>query len=462
MRIEVVLVFDIGKTNKKMLLFDKSLEILHEEEVIFEEILDDDDFACDDIEQIESWILDGCNRFINDDNYHVRGINFTTYGATLIYLDSHGNRLTPVYNYLKPMPEGITGPLYRAYGGEAEFCRNTASPALGMLNSGFQALWLKEKKPEIFNKVKTILHFPQYLSFLLTGEIASEHTSIGCHTALWDFDRMAYHPWTKQLGDTLPVPLSVETTYPTQKSRKEIPVGIGIHDSSSSLVPYFMNSGEAFILVSTGTWCISMNPFNAEPLTPEQLQKDCLAYMSIQQKPVKSSRLFMGRIHDVNVKRLNSIYGVTDNAYKQVTLNKDFIRSLHRKSLGERVFFKTGIPDDYVDESVGKETFDSFEEAYHQLVTDLVDLTVESIGLITGEDDRTKNMYISGGFARNPIFLKLMASRFPHKNVYTSEVSNATSMGAAMILWKSIEPGFDPAINLGLQHFTGDPKLITA
>ena len=34
---EVVLIFDIGKTNKKILVFDKSLGILHEDETIFEE-----------------------------------------------------------------------------------------------------------------------------------------------------------------------------------------------------------------------------------------------------------------------------------------------------------------------------------------------------------------------------------------------------------------------------------------
>ncbi len=448
---EVVLIFDIGKTNKKILLFDRSLGIQHEEEAIFEEILDDDGFACDDIERLEQWMLEGCRRFLEDENYNVRGINFTTYGATLMYLNEQGNRLTPVYNYLKPMPEGVTESLYEQHGGEAEFCRNTASPTLGMLNSGFQALWLKEKKPEIFNKVKIILHFPQYLSHMLTGEVSSEHTSIGCHTGLWDFDRMAYHPWTRMLGDTLPDPVSVEATFPSKLFNKEVPVGIGIHDSSSSLVPYFMNSDEPFILVSTGTWCISMNPFNAEPLTAGQLKQDCLAYLSVQQKPVKSSRLFMGHIHDVNVERLNKLFGADDSAFKKIALDEKIIESLNRKSGGKRVFFKGGIPEDHLDNSIVKETFDTFEEAYHQLMIDLADLTTESIGLIIGKEDSTKNMYISGGFAKNPIFLKLMADSFPGKKVYTSEVANATSMGAALVLWKGIDAGFNATIDLGLK-----------
>ena len=136
---EVVLIFDIGKTNKKILLFNRNLEIVHEEETRFEEIPDDDGFMGDDIERLEGWILDACRKFVQDEAHDVRGINFTTYGATLVYLDSEGKRLTPVYNYLKPMPEGVVGPLYEANGGEEEFCRRTASPAMGMLNSGLQA-----------------------------------------------------------------------------------------------------------------------------------------------------------------------------------------------------------------------------------------------------------------------------------------------------------------------------------
>lgn len=460
MKPEVVLIFDIGKTNKKILLFDRGLKIIHEEETIFKEIPDDDGFEGDDIEKLEQWILEACARFMKDDRKVLRGINITTYGASLIYLDAEGRRLTPVYNYLKPMPGGVVEPLYAAHGGKDEFCRNTASPALGMLNSGFQALWLKMVKPEIFRQVKTILHFPQYLSYLLSGEARSEHTSIGCHTGLWDFDRMVYHPWTRQLGETLPAPEAVETTYSSTRFDKSVPVGIGIHDSSSSLVPYFMNSQDEFILVSTGTWCISMNPFNSDPLTAHELKKDCLAFLSIQQKPVKSSRLFLGRIHDVNVERLNQLFGVDDSAYKTVALNEAMIRMLNRKSNGKRIFFKGGVPDGYVDNTIRKVTFDSFEEAYHQLLLDLTDLCKESIDLIIAKEDKTRNIYITGGFSKNPIFLVLIASHFPGKHVFTSEVANATSLGSALVLWKGMDANFNPSIDLGLQSCIGDPSLL--
>ena len=91
---------------------------------------------------------------------------------------------------------------------------------------------------------------------------------------------------------------------------------------------------------------------------------------------------------------------------------------------------------------------------------DLVDLTKRSIDLIIAKEDQTKDIYISGGFSKNPIFLKLVASRFPDKRVFTSEVANATSLGAALVLWKGIDPNFNPAIDLGLKAFKGDPSLV--
>ena len=133
---EIVLIFDIGKTKKKILLFDRELNIHHEEEIIFSEIPDDDNFPGDDIEKIEQWILATCQKLLSDSSFDIKGINFTTYGATLMYIDKDGKRLTPAYNYLKPMPEGIVENVYEAHVGKDEFCRNTASPALGMLNSG--------------------------------------------------------------------------------------------------------------------------------------------------------------------------------------------------------------------------------------------------------------------------------------------------------------------------------------
>ncbi len=505
---ETIAIFDIGKTNKKVLLFDKDLIIVYQKEQKFTEIKDEDGFPCDDVRLIEQWIKNTLAELSANPEYNIKAVNFSTYGATLMFIDENGNPLTPLYNYLKPMPAAITDNLYAKYGGVAEFSRKTASPAMGFLNSGLQILWLKKTKPEVYEKVKQILHFPQYCSYLLSKKPLSEHTSIGCHTAMWDFDEMRYHDWLAAEGITLPDPVPNTTTYhiaialpdpttsndpnkppltasnpetagtdgpessPSKASNPEpggindpqsnstnsssqhtdLLTGTGIHDSSASLAPYIISSKEKFILLSTGTWCINMNPFNYEPLTDAELQNDCLSYMSVAQKPVKSSRLFMGHMHDVNLERINEFFGVDKDHFKSVKLNKQIAERIMEQGLK---FFSNGIPENYIDESVDYSQFANFEEAYHQLMMDLTTLNKQSIDMVIPKDDDIECIYISGGFARNEIFVSHLATLYSSKKVYTSEIDNATALGAAMVVYNAFGGKNEPAPDLGLQLATG-------
>ncbi len=58
MKEKVIAVYDIGKTNKKIILFNYDLKPVSEIEEKFAETRDDDGFECDDIEHIEKWIRD--------------------------------------------------------------------------------------------------------------------------------------------------------------------------------------------------------------------------------------------------------------------------------------------------------------------------------------------------------------------------------------------------------------------
>jgi len=444
MKETVIAIFDIGKTNKKLILFNENFKVVSETEQKFEEILDDDGFECDDIDQIERWIRESLNRLVHSEKYDLKAVNFATYGATLVYLDSDGQRLTPVYNYLKPVDERIPEKVYRKYGGRDEFCRRTASPALGMLNSGMQPLWLKAVKPDIFSRIKHILHFPQYLSYILTGIITAEHTSIGCHTALWDFDNMRYHPWVEDYGIILPQPVPVSTLNEIVIDGKKVRVGIGIHDSSASLAPYF-ESKDKFLLISTGTWCINMNPFNTEKLTAEQLDKDCLCYMSITQQPVKSSRLFLGHLHEIAVKRITEHFQKPDDGYKKIKPGLQLATSLKTRFGNKKVFFKPFPDSRELKDSIDMYEFNSFEESYHQLMNELCDLTIEAVNLVLPAEDETSNIYITGGFSGNVLFTELIKAAFPSKSVFTSEIRNSSALGAALVISDS-----NNSLNLGL------------
>jgi hypothetical protein len=254
---------------------------------------------------------------------------------------------------------------------------------------------------------------------------------------------MKYHQWLEDENIILPAPEDITKPVTIGINGKTLKAGIGVHDSSASLVPYLMSAKENFILVSTGTWCINMNPFNHLPLTKEELESDCLNFLSVNMKPVKSSRLFLGRIHDLNVQRLAEHFGVPVDFYKNVMVDDVEIRALLEK---DAVFFNNGVPEEYVDSSVDLNVFKDVEQAYRSLVIDLARLVKASVELVM--DAGNRHLYITGGFTRNRIFTKAMALLFDGKEVYTSEIDNATSLGAAMLVQTKDFKGFD----LGLKR----------
>ena len=111
-----------------------------------------------------------------------------------------------------------------------------------------------------------------------------------------------------------------------------------------------------------------------------------------------------------------------------------------------------GVPADYIDDSTDLSSFKTFEQAYEQLVCDLVDLGMESLELVIPANDQTRTVYISGGFARNDLFNGLLASRLPGKKVYTSEIDNSTALGSAMVVWNSAFGKGQAPVDLGLRQ----------
>jgi sugar (pentulose or hexulose) kinase len=281
---------------------------------------------------------------------------------------------------------------------------------------------------------------------LFTGKVVSEYTSIGCHTAMWDFDNQKYHQWLANEGIKLPEPIDNSSTFDVEIEARTIKIGIGIHDSSASLVPYFMASKQQFVLISTGTWGIFMNPFNSEALTAEQLKNDSLCYMSIQQKQVKSSRLFMGHIHDVNVKRIADFFKVGEKQFQKVEVDEALIDQMIEQN--NRVFFSNGVPVDFIDTRVDLSVFGTFDLAYHRFLFDLLQLAMESVKMIIAANDQTKVVYVSGGFTRNKKFMHMLQKFLPGKKVVASEIDNASALGAAMAIWKEAFNGMMPEYSI--------------
>ncbi|MEP0367398.1 MAG: FGGY family carbohydrate kinase [Cyclobacteriaceae bacterium] len=434
---KVTAIFDIGKTNKKFFLFDSHFKEVYHEYTRFEEVEDDDGFLSEDLDKLVSWIKETFHTAIENPEFDVQSLNFSTYGASLVHLDDNGQLAAPFYNYLKPFPEDLKEQFLAAHGSLEEFQLDTASPFMGLLNSGLQLYYLKYRKPEIFKNIKRSVQFPQYLSSLFTDQYFADYTSIGCHTGMWEYGNGKYASWLKKEGlDGLLDPVtSSQKSIPVQIGDKTVSVGLGIHDSSSALIPYMNGSEEEFTLISTGTWSICMNLYNHEQLTLDELERDCLNFMNINGLSTKSSRLFLGKHLSESARRLSDYYGVDYQSYKSIKWSGQFTSKRKSKNellldhslvMPERFGFINCEHPDY-------DLFDNYEDALTHLFDEITDIQIASLKLALGNSG-VKTIYVDGGFSASKVFIQFMANKLPGYRINSTSFSLGSALGAAIVV----------------------------
>jgi sugar (pentulose or hexulose) kinase len=459
----VIAIFDVGKTNKKLFLFDENYKIVFERSARFIETTDEDGFPSENLDSLKLSVFDSLREVFRMKDFQIKAINFTSYGASFVYLNEQMRAFAPLYNYLKPYPQSLQKQFYKTYGGEEEFSFRTASPVLGSLNSGMQLYRIKYEKPEMFNKIKYALHLPQYLSFLISGKVYSDITSIGCHTNLWDFQKNGYHEWVQREGiyEKLAPIFPCTEVVPASFPGNNYSVGIGLHDSSAALIPYLMNFHEPFILISTGTWCISLNPFNHSSLTKEELKNDCLCFLAYDAQPVKASRLFAGNEHEQQVKRISEHFNLNAARFRQMDFNPATITSLQSKNGSlEQLIEKTKIqniclPDGQAGLFTARDlsSFENDEEAYHQLILDIAAQQYLSTQLIL-KGTNVKRIFVDGGFSNNAVYMNLLASAFPGIEIFAASMAQATAIGAALCIHSAWNTRALPHDIIELKYFS--------
>ncbi|GAA4302684.1 FGGY-family carbohydrate kinase [Compostibacter hankyongensis] len=443
----VIAVYDIGRTHKKFLLFDRQYGVVTESSTKIPDIADEDGYPCEDLAAIREWMQTVLREALQDTRYDIRSISFSAHGASLVHVGAQGQPVTPLYDYMKPLDPQLRDNFYALFNGRETFSSETGSPVLNMLNSGIQLYWLKHTRPEQFEKIRHSLHLPQYGNFLLSGRAHADITSIGCHTGLWDFSHHRYHSWVRdqQVDDRLPAPEAPTVTDNVRFGDKTIPVGIGLHDSSAALLPFVYTAQEPFILLSSGTWNISLHPFFKGRLTADDYTKDCLYYLLDKDQPVAASRVFLGSEYDHQVKKLEAFFQKTKGAYKEVQPDAAALeQALALQGPGTAFYPETMGGTGPFPELQGPAPdlgrMGSFETAYHKLMLDLTWLQKISLKLLSDKSP-VNRLYLSGGFLQSELFMELLCSFLPGWQLFIAENKRASALGAALAVHKSWQDG---------------------
>jgi L-fuculokinase len=197
----------------------------------------------------------------------------------------------------------------QAYGLERDAFDKTFSPNLPCgLNLGRQLFYLQHAEPQHFRRVVRVLLYPQFWAWRLSGRMASEVTSLGCHTDLWHpreaaFSELAHaqgwvrlFPAMRHAGDVLG-PLSEEMARATGLD-PGCAVLCGIHDSSASYLQHLIGrpKGEAFTVISSGTWTVVLA--RGVDLTRLRADRDMLANVDAFGTPTATARFMGGREYE--------------------------------------------------------------------------------------------------------------------------------------------------------------------
>lgn len=183
----------------------------------------------------------------------------------------------------------------------------TLSPRLqGGLNLGAQLFWLERLHPHVWPKTGWVLPWAQYWAWFLSGERASEVTSLGCHTDLWRpyerrySDLAVSRGWAERLAPLRGAGEVLGVVRPGLGLPPACQVYCGLHDSNAALhaargMPEL--AGGAFAVVSTGTWFVSLASGGAGPVAYDPAE-DMLANVDVDGRPTPTARFMGGRDYE--------------------------------------------------------------------------------------------------------------------------------------------------------------------
>lgn len=428
-----IAVIDIGKTNAKLALVD--LATLTEMAVVTRPniVQAAPPYPHYDVDGHWAFLLEALAQFHRD--HRVDAISVTTHGACAALLDKHGALAAPILDYEHSYP----GEVVAAYDAIKPDFAQTGSPRLaGGLNIGAQLHWLFVSDPTLRERTAQIVTYPQYWGHRLTGVSATDITSIGCHTDLWNPFEGTFSDLPGKLGirdKIAPVrrPSDILGTILPQVAKAtglppDTPVCVGIHDSNASLYPHVVAQTGPVSVVSTGTWVIVMavNAGGAIPLDPA---RDTLVNVNARAQAVASARFMGGREFEL-IQQGQKVAPTQQDVAAVLAEGRMLLPSVETGSgpfQGRQMHWHGGEP------AVGTGQRSAALSFYLALMTGTC------LKLVGGAGPTI----VEGPFARNPEFLAMLHA-VTARPVLTNAAVTGTSIGAAMLFG---EDAFAPQLD---------------
>lgn len=416
------LVFDVGATNTKLVLFDADGRPVMERKVPSAHV-NGPVYRSIDIDPALLLFRETLASF--DAALPVDAIVPSTHGSSLALMRADGSLALPIMFYQTEPPDSV----FADYAKIAPCFAETLAPTNPMaLTLGLQLMWQEQAFPKEFAQVRTIVPLPQYFACRLGGEPRMETTSLGAQTHLWDPTNRRYSSLAKARGwDKLFAPMS--RAYDTLGTiagemrpsgmRGQGAIKSGIHDSNANYLRYLASGIKRFTLLSTGTWIIIFDTdADASKLNPAL---DTAANVDIFARPVACSRYMGG----------HEIAAVEAGAAPNSGTVEHVAKIVSQRTFPVPTFTRTGGPmpgtggrgrvDGPAPETAAERS--ALASLYCALMTDQ---SLNAVG-------STADIIVDGPFSQNPVFIAVLAQLRSSQNLLVSDLRDGTTAGAALL-----------------------------
>jgi sugar (pentulose or hexulose) kinase len=422
-----VAVLDVGKTNVKVVLFDDDGAVIAERSQPNAALPPDADWPYPrlDVDRIWAFLIKSLPEL--NAVAPIQTISLSSHGAAAVMVDDDGPCPPPMdYEF-----SGF-GEIDAEYDAIRPAFEETLSPRGPRgLNVGRCVYYYERRFPAHFARARALLMYPQYWLWRLTGELASEVTSLACHGDLWrpreaaPSSLVTSRGWTRLIPPLRRAwdrfPLKPEIAAATGLS-PGVEVCCGAHDSNLSLVPQIVSREGAFSVISTGTWVILMAVGGRARLDPAW---DMLSNVDVTGRPTPTARFMGGREFSALAGDPPAAIGPQDVA---AIVASGALALPAFSDQGGPFWNRTGRIEGPAPQTAAGRA--ALATLYVALMSKLMLDRLEAPG----------DWIVEGGFAKTPAFAATLAALAPGRRVVLAASTGAAEGAARLARWGEPQP----------------------
>jgi sugar (pentulose or hexulose) kinase len=434
------IVLDVGKTNAKLTLWDAEGRLL-QRRVRPNERVSAPGYQALDAAGLEDWLAGTLSEFAREAD--VGTIVPVAHGAAAA-LVSHEGLFTAPMDY----EDEATAEDRAAYERGRDSFTQSGSPSLPQgLNLGMQ-LHRLERLTAPWPEDVRIVTWPQYWAWRLCDVMATEVTSLGCHSDLWRPRERTYSDlarsrgWAQRMAPLRRAGEPLAAITAEWATRTGLPrnclVLCGLHDSNAALLAA---RGHAEIadndatVLSTGTWFVAMRSPSAQASIDTSTlaeTRDCLINVDVQGRPVPSARFMGGREAEL-IAGLDT-HALTDNYDPQRLIDR--LPALLESGAVALPTFARGFGP--FARAIGEWRNKPVDAGDQRAITGLYLALMADASLdLIGSRER---LLIEGRFAEAVIFIRALAALRPEQKLYVSNAHNDVPYGALRLVQPALPP----------------------